>query len=84
MTAEAVAAELQRGGHEPQAPLADVERRAAVVVGGRVAVGDDHLGEAQAVRDRPVVVGEGVEHEPLAVVEADPQRPLLPAQVVAV
>ena len=72
--AEAVAAQLQRGGHEAQAPLADVERGAAVVVGRRVAVGHDHLGEGQPVRDRaqPAAVGvaDGVQHQALAVVEA--------------
>ena len=51
--AEAVAAELERRGHEPEPPLADVERGAAVVVGGGIAVGDDHLGEREPVGDRP-------------------------------
>ena len=82
--AEAVAAELQRRGHEPEAPLADVERGAAVVVGGRVAVGDDHLREREAVGDRAAVVADRVQDHPLAVVEADAQRPLLPVQRVAV
>ena len=86
--AEAVAAELERGGHEAEAPLADVERGAAVVVGRRVAVGDDHLGEREPVRDRPraaaVVVADRVQDHALAVVEADAQRPLLPAHAVAV
>ena len=50
--AQAVAPELQRRRHEAQAPLADVEGGPAVVVGARVAVGDDHLGEGQPVRDR--------------------------------
>jgi len=43
--AEAVAAELQRRGHEAEAPLADVVRGSPVVVLGRVAVGHDHLGK---------------------------------------
>ena len=82
--AEAVAAELERGGHEPEAPLADVERGAAVVVGGGVAVGDDHLREREPVGDRAAVVADRVQDHPLAVVEADAQRPLLPLQRVAV
>ena len=82
--AEAVAAELERGGHEPEPPLADVEGGAAVVVGGGVAVGDDHLRERQPVRDRAAVVADRVQDHPLAVVEADAQRPLLPLQPVAV
>ena len=86
--AEAVAAELERGGHQPEPPLADVERGAAVVVGRRVAVGHDHLGERQPVGDlahaAAVLVAEGVDHEALAVVEAEPHRPLLPVQLVAV
>ena len=51
--AEAVAAQLQRRGHEAEAPLADVEGRAADVVGRGVAVGHHHLGEREPVRDRP-------------------------------
>ncbi len=86
--AEAVAAELERGGHEPEAPLADVERGASVVVGRRVAVRNDHLREREPVRDRPraaaVVVADRVQDHALAVVEADAQRPLLPADVIAV
>ncbi len=86
--AEAVAPELERGGHETEAPLADVECRAAVVVGRRVAVGHDHLGEREPVRDRPrapaVVIADGVQDHPLAVVEADPQAPALPGHEVAV
>ena len=86
--AEAVAAELERGGHEAEAPLADVERRPGLVVVRRVPVRDDHLGERQPVRDRSqaiaVLVAERVDHERLARVEAEPHRPPLPAQQVAV
>ena len=86
--AEAVAAERERRRHEAEPPLADVERGAAVVVGRRVAVGHDHLGERQPVRDRArapaVVVADRVQDHALAVVEADAQRPLLPAQQVPV
>jgi hypothetical protein len=74
--AQAVTAQLQRRGHEAQPPLADVERRPAIVVGCRVPVGNHHLGERQAVRDRsrPVVlaVADGMQHQSLAVVEPDP------------
>ena len=86
--AEAIAAELQRRGHVPESPLAHVERRAPVVLGARVAVGHDHLRERHPVRHRPhapaVLVTDGVEHQPLAVVEAHPHRPLLPPDLVSV
>jgi hypothetical protein len=86
--AEAVAPELEGGRHEAEAPLADVERRAPLVLARRVAVRDDHLGERQPVGDRPdpavVVVADGVEHHALARVEADPHRPPLPCEPVAV
>jgi hypothetical protein len=76
--------ELERGGHEAQAPLADVERRAPVVVGGRVPVGHDHLGEREPVRDRPqpprVMEPHRVQDQPLPVVEPDPHLPVLPPQ----
>ena len=82
--AQAVAAELERLRHEAEAPLADVVGGAAVVVGRRVAVGDDHLGQRDAVRDRAPVEAQRVQDEPFAVVEAEPQRPVLPRQRVAV
>ena len=84
---EAVAAELERRGHVAQAPLADVERGAPVVVERGVAVRDDHLREGQAVGDvadvAVVVVGDLVDDRSLAVVEAQPHRPVLPAQLGA-
>ena len=85
--AEAVAAQLQRGGHEPQTPLADVEGGPPVVVEGRVAVGHHHLRERHPVGDvahgAVVVVRHLVDHRTLAVVEAQPHRPVLPAQLGA-
>jgi len=47
--AEAVTAELQRGGHHPEAPFADVERGPADVVGGDVPVGDDGMQPGQVM-----------------------------------
>jgi hypothetical protein len=85
---EAVAAELQRRGHEPETPLADVERGPAVVVGGGVPVRDDHLGEGEPVRDRPEAAAvddaDGVQDQPFPVVEAQSQPPVLPGEQVAV
>jgi hypothetical protein len=60
--AEAVAAELQRLRHETEAPLPDVERRAAVVVDGRVAVGHHHLGERHPVCHRTIAVAVLISH----------------------
>ena len=86
--AEAVAAQLQRRGHEAEAPLADVERGAPVVIDRRIAVRHDHLGEGHPVRDGPdpalVLVADAVQHQAFAVVEPDPHPPALPAQLVAV
>ena len=86
--AQAVAAQGERGGHEAEAPLADVERGPPVVVRAGVPVRHHHLGEREPVRHRaePLAVGEGdlVQHEALAVVEAQPQLPVLPAEQVAV
>src|SRR3712207_8305295 len=49
---------------------------------------DDHLRERRPVHDRPahaaVGVGQLVQHQALARVEAHAQRPLLPAHLVAV
>ncbi len=86
--AEAVTAEFQRGGHEAQSPLADVERGAPVVIRRRVAIGNHHLRERHPVRDGAVplavAVPHGVQRHPLAVVETHPQRPVLPPHQVAV
>ena len=86
--AEAVAAQLQRGGHETEAPLADVVGRPAVVVERGVAVGHHHLGERHPVGDVTpypvVVIGHLVDHGTLAVVEAEAHRPVLPPQLGAV
>ena len=84
---QTVAAELERRGHEAQAPLADVVRGAAVVVVRGVAVGNDHLREGHAVGDvadiAVVVIGDLVDDWSLAVVEAKSHRPVLPAQLGA-
>ena len=86
--AQAVAAQFQRRGHEPETPLADVEGSPPVMVRRRVPVRHDHLRERHPVRDgpQPPAVGEtdGVQHQSLAVVEAEPQLPVLPAQQPAV
>ncbi|CAB4892011.1 unannotated protein [freshwater metagenome] len=85
---EAVAAELERGGHEAQAPLADVECGAPIVILGVVTIRNDHLRERHSVRDGShvpvVVVGDRVQRHALAVVEPHAQRPVLPRQLVAV
>ena len=86
--AKTVAAKLQRSGHEAKAPFADVEGGAPVVVHGGVAVGHDHLSKRYPVCHRAfplaIAVSDGVKSHPLAVVEADAQRPVLPSQQVAV
>ena len=82
--AEAVAAEFQGVGEQPDAVLALVEHQLAVVHRAGVAVGDEHLAQARAVDDAAAVVADPVQHQALAGGEADPQVPLLPGQVVAV
>ena len=81
---EAVAAALQGCRHEAEAPLADIEGGPPVMVRRGIPVGHHHLGQRQPVRDRPdpaaVVVSDLVQDHALAVVEADPQRPVLPAE----
>ena len=92
--AETVAAQLERGGHVAQTPLADVVRGPPVVVEARIAVRHHHLGEGHPVGDVSfgtarigrvgIVEGDLVDHRALAEVEAEPHRPVLPAQLVAV
>ena len=84
--AQAVAAQRQRVGHPADAVLADVEGVLAVMRGGRIAVGHDHLGERGAVEDPAqaavVVVGDLVQDQALAAGETHSELPLLPAHEV--
>ena len=86
--AQAVAAQLERGGHVAQPPLADVVGGAPVVVEAGVPVRHDHLGEGHPVGDVPfgavVVVADLMDHRALAVVEGEPETPVLPTDHVAV
>ncbi len=50
----------------------------------RVAVGYDHLRDRSPVEHRPVLQAHLVQGQPLAGIEADPHRPVLPAQRVPV
>ncbi len=85
--AQAVATERQRVGHAAEAPLACVERALPGVHRSRVPVGHDHLADGSPVQDRPdpppVLVAHRVDDEALQWVHADSQRPLLPADQVA-
>jgi len=73
---------------DPVVLLPDVEGSTAIVIIGGVAAGDDHLGERQPVRYRaqppPVAESDSVQHQALAVVEAQPHLPVLPGQQPAV
>ena len=86
--AEAVAAERQRAGQAAEAVLALVEVADPEAHRVRVGVGHDHLGHRRSVHDRadPTAVGvaELVQHEALAGVEADAERPALPLDSGAV
>ena len=85
--AQAVAAELERVGPLTDQVLAGVEVGLPVAE-VRVAVGHDHLRDRRPVEHRPLAAGlvqaDLVQGQPLAGVEADPHRPVLPAQRVAV
>src|SRR5262245_49337193 len=84
---EAVAAELQRIEELADAIFAGVEGIPAVVGAGRVAIGHDHLGQRCTVHDRPqaagILITDGMKREPFADVEAEPQLPFLPAELIA-
>ena len=86
--AQAVTAQLQRVRQDADAVLADVEGVAPALEGPGVAVGDEELGHGGPVDDRaqPAVVGvtDGVQHQALARVEAEPETPVLPAHLPAV
>ena len=85
--AETVAAQRQRVVVLAHAVFAGVERIAAEIAASRIAVGHHHLGHRGAVHDgaQPalVLVGDVIEDESLAHVEADADVPLLPAHEVA-
>ena len=58
------------------------------MVGGRVGVGHDHLGDARAIDDRTfalaVAIADLVQHEAFARGEADAERPVLPLDLPAI
>src|SRR5689334_7104131 len=86
--AQAVAAQFQAVGQDPDAVLPHVEDVLAVVRRVRVAVRDEHLRERGAVDHRPecsvVLVANQEEDQPFARGEADPEPPFLPVHLVPV
>ena len=86
--AQAITAEFERGGHESEAPFADVVRGPPVVIERGIAVGDHHLGEGQPVGDiaggAVIVERHLVDDRSFAIVEPEPHRPVLPLQLGAV
>ena len=80
--AEAVAAQLQRVGKLAEAVFAGIERAFPEMVGGRIGIGHDHVGDAGPVDDRPLALTiakrDLVQHETLARGPADAERPVLP------
>src|ERR1700722_4296053 len=81
--AETVAAELKGVGEGPRTVLAPVEEVLAVLSGGRVEVRHVHLVDGGTLDHRPTIIGKIVQHQALAVGEADPQRPALPLDLLA-
>ena len=81
--AQAVTAELERVGPLTDQVLTGVEVRLPVAE-LRVAVGHDHLRDRGPVEHRAPGHVDLVQGQPLAGVEADPHRPVLPAQRVLV
>ena len=67
---EAIAAELERVGELAEPVLAGVERAFPEMVGGWVGIGNDHVGDAGPIDDRPLApaIAEGnlMQHEALA------------------
>ena len=78
----AVTSQGETVGHVATAVFTQVEGVFAVVWVFRVTVGDDHLGEGEAVEDAPfgalIVVGNVIEDDAFPVVEADVNLPILP------
>ena len=86
--AQAVAAEVERGGGLAEADVAGVERVLPPVAGRRRAVGHDHLGHAGPVQHGPGAaafdVADLVQHEALDRVHRHPQLPGPPAELPVV
>ena len=77
--AQAVAAQLQRVGQLAQPIFADIKHILAEMPALRHAVGHHHLGDGGSGHDRPAVIGDVVQGQPLAGVEADHAAPFIPA-----
>ena len=83
-----VGADFERVGQAPEAVFAFVERVAEAPVRRRVGVRHEHLRQRSAIEDRThaavVFIADGVEDEPFARMDGEPEAPLLPAHFVAV
>ena len=77
-----VTSQSETVGHVAAAVFTQVEGMFAVMWVFRVAVGDNHFGEGEAVEDAPfgalIIVSDVVEDDAFAVVEADVDLPILP------
>src|SRR5690606_7957613 len=73
-----VAPELQVIRVDSRPVVAEIKRPLAGVRRTRVTVGHEHLGQGEAVEQAATIVTDVVQCEPLAVVETDVERPLLP------
>ena len=79
---EAVAAQREGVGVVGQSVLTRIERVLPVYAVVRIAIGNDQLGDGEPMGDRSnlLAVAEAhlVQHQPLPLVDAHPQRPPLP------
>jgi hypothetical protein len=86
--ADAIAAELQRIGEFAEAIFAGIERTLPEMIGGRIGIGHDHVGDTGAIDDRALLCAVAkrdlVQHEALARGPADTEREILPAHLPAV
>ena len=82
--AQAVAAEAQLVGSDTEADITNIESLLAVVGHTGIAVWHSHLREGETVEHITVVIGNIIQAQTIAVVEADVELPLLPSNLVAV
>ncbi|RDL38691.1 uncharacterized protein BP5553_03031 [Venustampulla echinocandica] len=82
--AETIAAQAELVRRDTQPNIAHVKRLLPVERLARVSIGNRHFRDGQSIENVAPVVRHVVQNEPLPVVEADPEPPLLPLHEVAV
>jgi len=81
---ETVAAKTKVVGIDTRAIVSKVKRGFAWVRRSRIAIRDKHLRKGETVKQAPAIVMDVVQRQTFAIIEANPEGPLLPRDFLAI